>query len=472
MTTLECIDYVLAHSEVRYATKSGPYLSGKKITPVGCVNHSLGVAQPSVDKVFESMNNSSAGWGVHAILGDFHNGEGRILITLPWDTRPWGCGGGRYGSWNDSRVQWEVCEPAGHTYNGGTMIGYDVKKNQEYFDRMWKMLVAFNVFCAMKFGYTVDKIKCHSEAYSEGYGTNHADIMHWLPKHGKSMDILRSEVSKILGVTRKKEKTQATEFKNMTDLDVVMKIGPMCTQNQLESGILASVTAAQFILESGYGKIELPQKTNNCFGMKKSLSGNTWPGSTWDGNTVYKKSTKEVYNGVEQTITAEFRVYSCVEDSIADHSAYLLGAKNDSEKRYKGLTKCKKPKKAIKIIKAGGYATDPQYVSKVMNIIKRYNLTQYDLSTIETLPALPDSQEPNILQISSPITVRVTTGKLKIRSGPGTDYPWIGSYTGVGTFTIVDTSAGVGSDTGWGLLLSYSGKRNGWISMDYATVVK
>jgi flagellum-specific peptidoglycan hydrolase FlgJ len=45
-----------------------------------------------------------------------------------------------------------------------------------------------------------------------------------------------------------------------------------------KSGILASVSLAQFILESGYGKSELAQKANNCFGMKKSLSGNTWSG--------------------------------------------------------------------------------------------------------------------------------------------------------------------------------------------------
>ena len=40
------------------------------------------------------------------------------------------------------------------------------------------------------------------------------------------------------------------------------------------------IKLAQFILESGYGKSELAQKVNNCFGMKKSLSGNTWGGST------------------------------------------------------------------------------------------------------------------------------------------------------------------------------------------------
>ena len=56
-----------------------------------------------------------------------------------------------------------------------------------------------------------------------------------------------------------------------------------------------SISAAQFILECGYGKSELAQNANNCFGMKKSLSGNTWSGSTWDGKSVYTKKTKEEY---------------------------------------------------------------------------------------------------------------------------------------------------------------------------------
>ena len=50
---------------------------------------------------------------------------------------------------------------------------------------------------------------------------------------------------------------------------------------------------AQFILESGYGKSELAQNANNCFGMKTSLSGNSWSGSSWDGKSVYTKKTQE-----------------------------------------------------------------------------------------------------------------------------------------------------------------------------------
>lgn len=198
MTVSECIAWVESHMEVKYATSNGAYQAGRKINPQGCVNHSVGCAQPSVDVFFNLMNKSSAGWGVNALLGDFHKGDGRILVVLSLDARPWGCGSGSKGSWNNTKVQWEVCEPAGHTYAGGTMIAYDVAKNQVYFNRMWKMLVAWNVYLVKKFGYDINGISDHAESYRAGYGSNHSDMGQWLPKHGKSMDALRQEVQAIL----------------------------------------------------------------------------------------------------------------------------------------------------------------------------------------------------------------------------------------------------------------------------------
>lgn len=214
MTVSECIRYVEDHLEVRYATKNGAYTANQKITPKGAVNHSVGCAQPKAEVFFNSMNKTSAGWGVNAILGDFHTGEGRIILTLPYDTRPWGCGGGPKGSWNNTKIQWEICEPAGHTYAGGTMVGYDVAKNQQYFDRMWKMLVAWNVYVARKFNYPVNAISDHAEAGRAGYGSNHSDISQWIPKHGKTMNDLRSEVQAILSGEDDEDMTQE-QFNDM-----------------------------------------------------------------------------------------------------------------------------------------------------------------------------------------------------------------------------------------------------------------
>lgn len=165
----------------------------------------------------------------------------------------------------------------------------------------------------------------------------------------------------------------------MTEKQFVEFMGPLAQADMQKSGVLASVTTAQAILESGYGSTELAKNANNFFGMKCVLSGNTWPGSSWDGVSKYTKRTPEDDGtGKLYYITADFRKYPSAAESVADHSAYLLGAMNGSKKRYAGLQGEKDPAKAIGIIKAGGYATDTSYVSKILDIIKRFNLTQYD----------------------------------------------------------------------------------------------
>ena len=303
--------------------------------------------------------------------------------------------------------------------------------------------------------------------------------------------------------------TQASSLKSLSEADTIKKVGSLFTADMKKSGILASVSLAQFILESGYGKSELAQNANNIFGMKKSLSGNTWAGSTWDGKSIYTKKTQEDDGtGKLYTITADFRKYPCIEDSIGDHSAYLLGAKNGSKLRYDGLKGCKDYKKAVQIIKDGGYATSTTYVSKLINIIERWNLTQYDsgsaaADTVEwyrVRKTWADAKsQKGAFKIfdnakkcadenpgysvfddngkvvytgkgtasSLPYLVKVSITDLNIRKGPGTNYAKTGKYTGIGIFTIVEEQSGKGSTAGWGRLKSGAG----WISLDYTTRV-
>ena len=279
------------------------------------------------------------------------------------------------------------------------------------------------------------------------------------------------------------------------------------TGHQKQTAILACVSMAQCMLESGYGKSELAQNANNCFGMKTSLSGNSWSGSSWDGKSVYTKKTQEQNDdGSMVTITADFRKYACVEDSIADHAAYLLGAMNGSRKRYEGLARCTDYKKAVQIIKDGGYATSHTYVQNLCNIIERWDLTQYNAAAqnqggnisgwyrvrkswqnaasqkgaFHDLVYAKQCADANpgytvydpagkavypVNQTASvPYAVRVSINDLNIRKGPGTNYGKTGYYTGRGVFTIVAESAGAGSVKGWGKLKSGAG----WIALDFA----
>lgn len=239
---------------------------------------------------------------------------------------------------------------------------------------------------------------------------------------------------------------QATELKGLTAKELISKIGPLFTADQKRSGVLASVSMAQFILESGWGKSGLTQKANNAFGMKKSLSGNTWPNSVWDGKSVISMETgEETEDGKPYTITAEFRKYACIEDSIADHSAYLTGAKDGDKLRYDGLKGCKKYKTAAQIIKNGGYATSTSYVKALCDIIKEYSLTDYEVKKKATKPA--GTSKP----AATPFKVRVTADDLRIRKTPSLNGE-IAGYTGKGIFTITEEKGGWGklkSGAGW-----------------------
>lgn len=323
---------------------------------------------------------------------------------------------------------------------------------------------------------------------------------------------------------------QAIDLAGLSAEDVVAKVGPLFTADQQKTGLLASVSMAQFILESGYAKSELAQEANNCFGMKKNLSGNTWEGSTWKGD-IYGKKTSEFDNGEYKTIVAEFRKYPCIEDGIEDHSAYLLGAMNGSKKRYEGLKGLTDYRKAFQIIKDGGYATAPDYVEKLCSVVTKWNLTQYDVEvpveTIEPeeskLPRVPFKvkvivddlnyrskpsmngtvkgqtkkgiftitkvsdgwgflksgigwiwlENPKYCTVIDPVEevpflVKVKKRDLEIRKGPGIDYANTGKRTGIGTFTIVEVKSGRGSETGWGKLKT---EGLGWISLDHTTRV-
>lgn len=210
-------------------------------------------------------------------------------------------------------------------------------------------------------------------------------------------DSASSETPSNSATTQPSSSTQAKTIHAMADekakAAVMLELVHKCDK----SGILNSVTAAQMILESGYCGTDLALGANNCFGMKCTLSNNTWS-SVWDGKSKYTKRTAEqTASGKVYYVTADFRKYPCIEDSIQDHSAYLLGAMNGTKRRYAGLVDATHYSEAIHIIKAGGYATDVRYESKLTSIIQRYGLDRYDSQTEKTSQV--EKSTPNIMYI-------------------------------------------------------------------------
>lgn len=177
-----------------YMTRNRCYTSPTKIKPTKLVLHSLGVAQPNANVLINSWDKQTAGVSIHAFVMD-----NQVIQTLPWDYKGWHVGKGDKGSYNSCAIGVEICEPSGHKYNGGTMIGYDIAKNASYFAKVYNNAVELFAYLCKEYCLDPNKdILCHSEVYRLGYGSNHADVMHWFPRHGKSMDTFRADVKALI----------------------------------------------------------------------------------------------------------------------------------------------------------------------------------------------------------------------------------------------------------------------------------
>lgn len=143
---------------------------------------------------------------------------------------------------------------------------------------------------------------------------------------------------------------------------------PIAVNDSLFSRIPPSIKLAQAALESGWGESGLSSNANNYFGIKSA---------GWDGAT-YNASTHEFYGGSNSptTIQADFRRYGSVYESFNDHTNFLHKYSrydklfNLNPLDYKGWANG---------LQSAGYATSPTYASKLINLVEKYNLQQYDL---------------------------------------------------------------------------------------------
>lgn len=138
-------------------------------------------------------------------------------------------------------------------------------------------------------------------------------------------------------------------------------------ESQRVTGIPASVTIAQAILESYWGSSKLSRENNNYFGIKARER----PGSA--GVVWY--NVWEVENGVSVVQNEPFRAYKSAADSFVDHGYFFL-----QNGRYaRALAAKDDPQQFAREINAAGYATDPSYAPKLIGLMDRFNLYAYDL---------------------------------------------------------------------------------------------
>ncbi len=175
--------------------------------------------------------------------------------------------------------------------------------------------------------------------------------------------------------------------------DYINKYAPTAVAEMQRSGVPASITLAQGMLESRYGLSALAAEGNNHFGIKCH--------SNWKGKTMRVDDDKR---------NECFRVYKSAEESFRDHSDFLR-----YQDRYKSLFDLKPTdyKGWAKGLKKAGYATDPQYAEKLIKLIEDYQLYRFDTGGVSgtSVPvSVPESplriEKESQVQVANPNTKR------------------------------------------------------------------
>lgn len=189
------------------------YTTGRTIKPKGVMVHSTGMNNPNLKRYAQPIastpgrmellaqlgaNLNGNHWNqlrpeggkqvcVHAFIGKLADGSVATVQTLPWNRRGWHSNKGKNGSAQDTHIGFEICE--------------DGLTDPVYFGKVYREAVELTAMLCKQYG--LDPLAdgvviCHAEGYKRGIASNHGDVLHWFPKHGKSMDDFRADVAQAM----------------------------------------------------------------------------------------------------------------------------------------------------------------------------------------------------------------------------------------------------------------------------------
>ena len=179
----------------QFLTQNDCFKTGRTIVPKGVMVHSTGANNPNVARYVPGddeigHNTGGSHWNkpgmtkcVHGFVGKFAGGGVGTVQTLPWTCRGWHAGGAA----NNTHIGFEICE--------------DGLDDPDYFSAVYQEAVELTAYLCKEFG--LDPLAdgvviCHQEGYQRGVASNHADVLHWFPKMGKTMDDFRADVARAM----------------------------------------------------------------------------------------------------------------------------------------------------------------------------------------------------------------------------------------------------------------------------------
>lgn len=172
-------------------------------------------------------------------------------------------------------------------------------------------------------------------------------------------------IAYIFGQPILKDYDQITN-KHQTEQQFIEMLVPYSKQMNMQYGVLPSINIAQAILESDWGSSELSKQYNNYYGVK-----------TFAPYGIVME-TKEYINGEWHTVNGRFAIYSNWKESMLAHTKLFINGTSWNPKQYTHVLNSKNYTDAAHALVLDGYATDPKYAEKIIDIIEKYKLNKYD----------------------------------------------------------------------------------------------
>lgn len=234
-------------------TQNACYKSGRKMTPKGIMVHSTGANNPWLKRYVgpddgllgknqynnhwnQAMNRSVC---VHGFIGKLADGSIATYQTLPWDMVGWHSGSGSKGSAananNNGYIGFEICE--------------DGLSDATYFNKVYLEAVELCAYLCDMYGIKPESpyLICHSEGHKLGIASNHGDVMHWFPKHGKSMNTFRADVK-----ARMKSSSTSNSGSQTTTTSEMYRVRKSWSDAKSQIGAYRNLDNAKKACKEGY----------------------------------------------------------------------------------------------------------------------------------------------------------------------------------------------------------------------------
>lgn len=342
--------------------------------------------------------------GLNCWIGKLADGTVTTVQTMPWNYKPWGCGSGSKGSCNNGWIQFEICE--------------DGLTDKNYFNKVYKEACEITAYLCDMYnidphgtvtvnGVQVPTILCHADSHDLGLGSNHGDINHWFPKHGKSMKTVRDDVAELMG---KGSSSAITPVEPEKEMYRVRKAW-----------------------EDAKSQVGAYTDLNNA---KKACdkAGEDYEVYNSKGVAVYPQNVVIEDN---ETVTTDLKVGDAVK--------LISGATYTSGKVIPNwVFRTKLYVREIR--KNGDIVISTQKTGAVTGVVSAKYLAEY--VTVASTPVSPTF---------APYLVRINTDVLNVRAGAGTGYKITTQVLNNEVYTIVAENGK------WGKLKSGAG----WIHLDY-----